>query len=248
MKRLLGLAVLALALLAAPVWADGFGPGYFNLGANVNSAWGPGYPPGGGKPTVKPGVYGPWYNYWPLEAHFQVPAHPQYPYWPSPQTLPNGAPVAAPATINYPPVAAPPAAPAPQRRPAITHQRPAMVQDRPPMPRREAATITHNPAMLRKRLGTTRPTGTIRGQRVMLLRPPPALPGVDRRDGNTGTCGQPGWLAPAPAFRFLCSSPRKRESISAIAFLDVASPYRTSLHPRTHQEPAFNGLSNKAAG
>ncbi len=25
---------------------------------------------------------GPWYNYWPLEAHFQTPAPPAYPYWP----------------------------------------------------------------------------------------------------------------------------------------------------------------------
>src|SRR5207302_9663105 len=26
----------------------------------------------------------PWYSYWPLEAHFQVPAPTGYPYWPSP--------------------------------------------------------------------------------------------------------------------------------------------------------------------
>lgn len=25
---------------------------------------------------------GPWYNYWPMEAHFQTPAPPAYPYWP----------------------------------------------------------------------------------------------------------------------------------------------------------------------
>lgn len=27
---------------------------------------------------------GPWYSYWPLEAHFQTPAPTGYPYWPSP--------------------------------------------------------------------------------------------------------------------------------------------------------------------
>jgi hypothetical protein len=32
------------------------------------------------------GGYGgaPWYTYWPLEAHFQVPAPTGYPFWPSP--------------------------------------------------------------------------------------------------------------------------------------------------------------------
>lgn len=36
----------------------------------------------------EPPPLGPWYNYWPLEAHFQVPAMPEYPYFPAPQTLP----------------------------------------------------------------------------------------------------------------------------------------------------------------
>ncbi len=98
MKRLLGLAILGLALCAAPVSANGFGPGWFNGGANVYGQWGPGAPPGGGygygygAPSPAPVTLGPWYNYWPLEAHFQVPAHPQYPYWPAPMTLPNGVP------------------------------------------------------------------------------------------------------------------------------------------------------------
>jgi hypothetical protein len=30
------------------------------------------------------GGAGPWYSYWPLEAHFQVPAPTGYPYWPNP--------------------------------------------------------------------------------------------------------------------------------------------------------------------
>jgi hypothetical protein len=112
MKRLLCLAVLGLALCAAPVKANGFGPGWFTGGINVNGQWGPGAPPcpsngygyGYGSPAPAPVTLGPWYNYWPLEAHFQVPAHPQYPYWPAPQTLPNGAPAAGstPAGWNVP--------------------------------------------------------------------------------------------------------------------------------------------------
>ena len=73
-------------LLAGPVHAEGCcGPGYFNCGVKFYWHWG-----------SHKAVVGPWYNYWPLEAHFQVPAHPQYPYWPAPQTLPNGAPAAVP--------------------------------------------------------------------------------------------------------------------------------------------------------
>ena len=49
-------------------------------------------PPGGGngggqQQFGQRGVLGPWYLYWPYEAHFFTPAHPQFPYWPSPQTL-----------------------------------------------------------------------------------------------------------------------------------------------------------------
>ena len=43
-------------------------------------------PPGGG-----PGggvQLGPWYHYWPLDAHFITPAPTGYPYWPQPQALP----------------------------------------------------------------------------------------------------------------------------------------------------------------
>jgi hypothetical protein len=35
---------------------------------------------------------GPWYLYWPLEAHYQVPAPTGYPYWPAPMALPPGSP------------------------------------------------------------------------------------------------------------------------------------------------------------
>jgi hypothetical protein len=113
MKRLLGLAILGLVLSAVPVHASGFGgwgPGWFDFNGNAYGQWGRGAPPGGygggpgGGPAPTPTVLGPWYNYWPLEAHFQVPAMPQYPYWPAPMTLPNGAPIAgnAPASWNVP--------------------------------------------------------------------------------------------------------------------------------------------------
>jgi hypothetical protein len=35
------------------------------------------------------GQVGPWYLYWPLDAHFQAPAMPQYPYWPVAMGLPG---------------------------------------------------------------------------------------------------------------------------------------------------------------
>jgi hypothetical protein len=41
----------------------------------------------------------PWYSYWPLEAHFQVPAPTGYPYWPSPM----GSMMNAPAAYGYTP-------------------------------------------------------------------------------------------------------------------------------------------------
>jgi hypothetical protein len=43
------------------------------------------------------GPVGPWYLYWPLEAHFNAPAMPQYPYWPSPMGMAAGAPIGGPA-------------------------------------------------------------------------------------------------------------------------------------------------------
>ena len=53
------------------------GPGGFNPGCGHGGGYGAGY---GGA-----GV-GPWYSYWPMEAHFQVPAPTHYPYWPAPMT------------------------------------------------------------------------------------------------------------------------------------------------------------------
>jgi hypothetical protein len=91
---------------------------------------------------------GPWYLYWPLEAHFVAPAPTGYPYWPSPQVLPPtsiGGPAvppppffapppptavvpppvttAPPTTVAPPPVTTtPPGIPTPQRAPTTTPQ------------------------------------------------------------------------------------------------------------------------------
>ena len=53
------------------------------------------------------GPVGPWYLYWPLEAHFNVPAPCAYPFWPPGQTLPNGQTAAIPPPLGGP--APPPA-------------------------------------------------------------------------------------------------------------------------------------------
>jgi hypothetical protein len=121
MMNRFGVALLALPLLAVAARADDpFAPGlpfrvecggnlYFRVLSREN---------GFGCQL------GPWYNYWPLEAHYQTPALPYYPYWPAPQALvPGGtastypapgcptampaAPVPAPAAAAASPAAAP---------------------------------------------------------------------------------------------------------------------------------------------
>lgn len=99
MKRTI-LAVLAGLLLAAgTASAQGYGypprnPAGTNwMAAANNGAVSAGQPPcgpTGGPQHGQPGVLGPWYLYYPYEAHFITPAHPQFPYWPSPQTLHRG--------------------------------------------------------------------------------------------------------------------------------------------------------------
>jgi hypothetical protein len=86
MKRMIIGAVLGLVLAAGSASAHGGG-----LGLNFQCG-----------PTGCPGVLGPWYLYWPYEAHFNTPAFPQFPYWPS-QSLPGGAPVVVHPTVypNY---------------------------------------------------------------------------------------------------------------------------------------------------
>src|SRR5262245_63104532 len=74
MKRLLVLAALAVAFQASPASAQ-----FIKLSGT------PGCGKGSGN---QPPPLGPWYNYWPLEAHFQVPAMPEYPFFGAPQTVP----------------------------------------------------------------------------------------------------------------------------------------------------------------
>jgi hypothetical protein len=105
MKQLVGAAALAAFLfLAQPTQAraDGCGFGFkITLGGFVNvtplcgggcGGCGPG---GGGG-----GQAGPWYQYWPLEAHFQTPALPAYPYWPQPMGLAPGVSFGGPAQFH----------------------------------------------------------------------------------------------------------------------------------------------------
>src|SRR5947209_5115941 len=87
MKRLLAAAaLLGLPVLASPVQA---GCCCFTVpGFKVN--WCCHFqccPCGCGQP----GQAGPWYLYWPLEAHFQTPAPCSYPFWPAPMVLPGQA-------------------------------------------------------------------------------------------------------------------------------------------------------------
>ncbi|HZT81163.1 MAG TPA: hypothetical protein VFA26_13105 [Gemmataceae bacterium] len=85
-KKLLlaGLTLCALTLWAAP--AHAIGRVDYGIGA-----WCKGYF-WGYNGTVQ---LGPWYSYWPLEAHFQTPAPTPYPYWPAPMNSPyaGGAPI-----------------------------------------------------------------------------------------------------------------------------------------------------------
>lgn len=115
MKKLFGVALLALPLFVASAHAEGR---IFNLqaGGSLYIKGGPGQ----SSPQA-----GPWYLYWPLEAHFVAPAPTGYPYWPSPQVLPPttfggpacppGVPVARP-PMAAAPVPAAPATPAPAPR------------------------------------------------------------------------------------------------------------------------------------
>jgi hypothetical protein len=95
MKKLLWACALALPFLALPAEAKAwyFGDYQIDSGAKV---WFNVYQYG------KP-VAGPWYLYWPYEAHFQVPAPGVSPYFPPPMTLPPnfGRPPAPPAAPGY---------------------------------------------------------------------------------------------------------------------------------------------------
>jgi hypothetical protein len=82
MKKFFLAAMLVLPLLAAPARADGcLFPFHVEGGVNANFRINCGSNYGGGYQL------GPWYHYWPLEAHFVTPAPTGFPYWPPPQAL-----------------------------------------------------------------------------------------------------------------------------------------------------------------
>lgn len=97
MKKLLWACAVVLPLLALPTEAKAFDLGNWQVdtGAkvwfNVRYA-GRGYGAGAGGYGLGFGTpqAGPWYLYWPYEAHFQVPAPGVSPYFPAPMTLPPG--------------------------------------------------------------------------------------------------------------------------------------------------------------
>lgn len=88
MKKLICTFVLALPLMALPTQAQAGGPLTVSAGFSLklwgSCSKGPYCDPccGYGYPVQ----LGPWYSYWPYEAHFQTPAYPQFPYWPAPMT------------------------------------------------------------------------------------------------------------------------------------------------------------------
>jgi hypothetical protein len=90
MKRIIVTALLVLVLSTASASAHDWGISAGFCGHSWSC----------GPNNVTPGVLGPWYLYWPYEAHFAMPAHPQFPYWPSNQSLPGGAPVVAQPTMG----------------------------------------------------------------------------------------------------------------------------------------------------
>jgi hypothetical protein len=118
MKKLLGLALVALPLLPVGARAVCWSPFAYKVETGGNLYF-----------RILPleanaAQLGPWYLYWPMEAHFVVPAPTGYPYWPGPQTLPPNAvlgpppPAPAPAPLPPPPGAVPPG-------PALTPPAPA---------------------------------------------------------------------------------------------------------------------------
>lgn len=86
MKLLWKACLLAAPLLALPAEVNASGGNGFQICLGVGwNRWNPCAGSGGG---CGPAQAGPWYTYWPYEAHFQTPAMPQFPYWPGPMTSP----------------------------------------------------------------------------------------------------------------------------------------------------------------
>ena len=90
MRRLFGIAIVALGLTAPPARAGDVHSWGFNLRVTGSWQWncwsgcGPGCGPScyGGQMAAP---LAPWYLYYPLDAQFQVPAPITYPFWPAPQ-------------------------------------------------------------------------------------------------------------------------------------------------------------------
>ncbi len=110
MKRMCFAALLLLPLLAVPARAQCCFPCFpFRIEAGGNF-----YLRMNGGPCQTWGCQlGPWYQYFPYEAHFQSAAPIGFPYWPSPQTLPPP----PPAAYQQAPPFQPPPAPGKQLQP-----------------------------------------------------------------------------------------------------------------------------------
>jgi hypothetical protein len=125
MKKIFSLAILALPLAIGSAHASGW-PYNFQCGGSFYFAGSNGRGP----------QAGPWYLYWPLEAHFVAPAPTGYPYWPSPQALPPttfGGPAVPPPPVFAPPPPVPAVPPAPVAPPPVTTAPAPPTQ--PPQPR-----------------------------------------------------------------------------------------------------------------
>jgi hypothetical protein len=91
MKKLLAICLLALSLLALPskAWAWNVGPWCVDAGVtwhcNVTSN---GHSLSCLDNVPYYGNSGPWYLYWPYEAHLQTLAPMPFPYWPAAQAAP----------------------------------------------------------------------------------------------------------------------------------------------------------------
>ncbi len=115
------LALLALAGPARAIGWDSLWPYKVEAGANVYVRV--------NRPQQQQGQLGPWYLYWPLEAHFQSPAPTGYPTYPTPYSLPPG--FQAPRPQQMPQFQPPVPTPHPQFQPPVPTPHP---QYLPPAP------------------------------------------------------------------------------------------------------------------
>ncbi len=113
MRRIMcaSLFALPLLLLAQPPRAAANGPWPYKVEAGANAYFRV-Y-----KYPQQQAQLGPWYMYWPLEAHFQMQAPAAYPNWPQPQTLPPN--FRAPLPTPYPQFQPPGPTPYPPFQPPL---------------------------------------------------------------------------------------------------------------------------------